>query len=299
MYGYIYITTNKITGKRYIGKRKGEFSTKYIGSGKYLWNAIKKYGKENFYVEPIQFCESLDMLNKREKYWIKHYNAQQNPNFYNIAPGGDGGRIYEKHPLLGKQHSIKTKNKISFSIKKWHSNKTEEEKILHKEKIKTAHLNRDVYKKTETALKISIKLKGKSKTVEHNLKNSLSQKGKPKNPKSVEKMRKTLSDGRLKGKNNPMYNKGELISGGKNGRAKKVYVYNNDILIKVFDCRKDCIEELNIKPSLVINSLTKNIQLSEIVVSKNQFYESTIKDIKKYPNYKFSYINLDNTELTK
>ena len=48
-YGFVYITTNMINGKKYIGKRK--YSTgweKYLGSGKYLKNALKKYGKYNF-----------------------------------------------------------------------------------------------------------------------------------------------------------------------------------------------------------------------------------------------------------
>lgn len=299
MFGYIYITTNNINGKKYIGKRKGKFTNKYIGSGKYLWNAINKYGKDNFTVEPIEFCKDLNELNEKEKYWIKYYNAQESDEFYNIAAGGDGGKIYKIHPLLGKHFSEDTKNKISLSIKEWHLNKTEEEKRLINEKIKNAHLSRDSFKKIETSIKISEKLKGKPKSDIHNLKNSLSQKGKPKKPESIEKMKKTLSDGRLKGKNNPMYGKGELISGGKNGRAKKVYVYNNNNLIKIFDCRKDCIKYLNIKPSLVINSLNNNIKLSDIKISKNQFYESTMKDVKKYPNYKFSYTKLDNTELTE
>ena len=47
--GYIYITTNIINNKKYIGKRqKPEFDKNYKGSGRYLKNAINKYGIENF-----------------------------------------------------------------------------------------------------------------------------------------------------------------------------------------------------------------------------------------------------------
>ena len=92
--GYIYITTNNINGKQYIGKRtKPYFDTKYYGSGKHLKRAIQKYGIENFSVEIIEWCKSIDELNKAEKKWIKYYNAQEDPMFYNISSGGDWGDI--------------------------------------------------------------------------------------------------------------------------------------------------------------------------------------------------------------
>ena len=51
-YGYIYITENLINGKKYIGKAKYKNesykNTNYLGSGKLITAAIKKYGRENF-----------------------------------------------------------------------------------------------------------------------------------------------------------------------------------------------------------------------------------------------------------
>ena len=48
-YGFIYITTNMVNGKRYIGQKKFCDGWKtYLGSGKLLKKAIKKYCKENF-----------------------------------------------------------------------------------------------------------------------------------------------------------------------------------------------------------------------------------------------------------
>ena len=43
MYGYIYKTTNTVNNKIYIGQKKSEIFLKesYLGSGKYLKNAIK------------------------------------------------------------------------------------------------------------------------------------------------------------------------------------------------------------------------------------------------------------------
>lgn len=52
MYGFIYITTNHINVKRYIGQRKYDKNEKwktYLGSGIILTRAIEKYGKENFF----------------------------------------------------------------------------------------------------------------------------------------------------------------------------------------------------------------------------------------------------------
>ena len=56
-YGFIYITTNKINGKKYIGKKKycGNYET-YLGSGIAIKNEIAKYGRENFTREIIEEC---------------------------------------------------------------------------------------------------------------------------------------------------------------------------------------------------------------------------------------------------
>ena len=73
MYGYIYKTTNLINNKTYIGQHKAkQFEpNKYIGSGLTMLKAIKKYGKNNFKCEFLEECESKEILNQREIYWIK------------------------------------------------------------------------------------------------------------------------------------------------------------------------------------------------------------------------------------
>lgn len=92
MYGYVYKTTNLVNGKIYIGQHIHEsWDDNYIGSGKILWQAINKYGIENFKCELIEEASSQKILDEREKFYIEMYNTQDRNVGYNIADGGRGG----------------------------------------------------------------------------------------------------------------------------------------------------------------------------------------------------------------
>lgn len=95
MFGYIYLTTNTINNKKYIGQRRAfncsPEDDDYLGSGIILQRAIKFYGKENFNKEILEYCDSLDELNESEKKWIAYYDAVTSDEFYNIAAGGLAG----------------------------------------------------------------------------------------------------------------------------------------------------------------------------------------------------------------
>lgn len=95
-YGFIYITTNRENGKKYIGKRhydnKGEWK-RYLGSGVVQQKAIEKYGRSQFSREIIDHAFSEQELNEKERHWINYYDAINNTEYYNIAPGGDGGNV--------------------------------------------------------------------------------------------------------------------------------------------------------------------------------------------------------------
>ena len=91
MYGYIYLTTNTLNGKIYVGQHKSDkFDSWYLGSGTYLWNAMKKYGKENFVTKMIDTAESKEELNEKEIYWIKELDSRNLDVGYNLARGGAG-----------------------------------------------------------------------------------------------------------------------------------------------------------------------------------------------------------------
>lgn len=166
---YVYITTNLINGKRYIGQHNGTLDDSYIGSGVALLTAIKKYSKSNFKKEILQICLTQEELDNAEKYWINKYNAVSDKNFYNIAEGGLGGNpiaglseeeeterrrkisealkgdknpFYKKgfhgedHPMWGKHHTQEAKNKMR--LKKLGKTLTEE----HKNKISENNKNK-------------------------------------------------------------------------------------------------------------------------------------------------------------
>ena len=104
-YGYIYLTENKITGKKYIGQHHWEkpgIDPHYYGSGKALKRAIKKHGKENFRVHLLERCKTKWELNARERAWILMYDAVHSPEFYNISQGGDGVGAGEYNPMYGR-----------------------------------------------------------------------------------------------------------------------------------------------------------------------------------------------------
>lgn len=58
-----------------------------------LYMAMRKYGIENFIIEPIEECKQ-DKLNEREIYWIKYYNSYGTSG-YNATLGGDSGSLYD------------------------------------------------------------------------------------------------------------------------------------------------------------------------------------------------------------
>ncbi len=105
--GEIYMITNKINNKKYIGQtvsylssgRKYGVSTRwnhhvsdannYADNGiRHFCNAIRKYGKDNFNIEILLIC-NLEMMDYYEKEFIKSYDTIS-PKGYNIEDGGRG-----------------------------------------------------------------------------------------------------------------------------------------------------------------------------------------------------------------
>ena len=117
MYGYIYKTTNLIDGLIYIGQKKSPkfLGNSYLGSGKLLRRAVKKYGQSSFRVELLEIIDCPELMDSREIYWIKYFNSTDHSVGYNISEGGFVNRTFvgENNPFYGKHHSEESRKKNS------------------------------------------------------------------------------------------------------------------------------------------------------------------------------------------
>mgnify|MGYP004448939229 FL=1 len=111
-FGFVYIITNKKTGKAYIGCKqyllgKGKKKSKwevYMGSSKALLEDIKKLGKKHFKFEVIAEYKNKRSLRYYECYYQMKYNVlatvlegTDEPAFYNSYVGGKWYRPVENY----------------------------------------------------------------------------------------------------------------------------------------------------------------------------------------------------------
>lgn len=129
----IYKITNSITSKVYIGKTCEKVERRFnnhlsMARGSYcnthLYNAIRKYGEDNFSVEIIADSIPEFLVNAYESYWIKHYNSYVNG--YNSTLGGDGssGTVWSQEVIKkradsnrGRKRTEEQKERIRQGLK--------------------------------------------------------------------------------------------------------------------------------------------------------------------------------------
>lgn len=138
----IYKITNKINGHLYIGKSKDIYRrwTQHKSDAKLqrtnapIHKAMYKYGIDNFLfeiIEKIPISQYNEMGGAREKYWISYYNSFKDKKHYNLTEGGEG--------MCGYSPTLKTKQKISISMKTWY--KTPEGQARRKKQVEIAQNN--------------------------------------------------------------------------------------------------------------------------------------------------------------
>ena len=114
----IYQITNNLNGKIYIGKHKtNNLDDDYFGSGKYLHNAFKKYGLENFTKTILFYLQNEDEMNLLEKMVVTKEFCERD-DVYNINTGGDGGWDYVNDGLHLNGNKMFTKNMTKEDFKK-------------------------------------------------------------------------------------------------------------------------------------------------------------------------------------
>ena len=123
----IYTITNNINKKKYVGLSKNCIKRWYEHKENAkrpkkpyqfrvpLYNAMRKYGIDNFTFEIIEEC-SQDELKEREIYWIKELDTYKNG--YNATLGGD---LPEGHILRGEEHGMsKLTEEDVVQCRKWY-----------------------------------------------------------------------------------------------------------------------------------------------------------------------------------
>lgn len=168
----IYQTVNLLNGKIYIGKHETDDPyDDYLGSGKILLSAIRKYGRENFKKDVLYIFESRQEMDAKEAEIINEDFVIRNDT-YNIKTGGIGGwdHINRQPPTVranlkrlqemrdvglyaggGSEHWTEesreriakhwwgSKNKRKYSGNKNYNRMTEDEKRVRNNKISEAN----------------------------------------------------------------------------------------------------------------------------------------------------------------
>lgn len=136
--GILYEIVNKVNNKKYIGVTYGKTINKRWNGHKTcmrskndlrpLYNAMRKYGLDNFEINVLMEDVPENYLNLLEQLWIKELNLTNRNKGYNLAIGGYINRGFkmsedsklkmslshkgEKAYWYGKHHSVETRNKI-------------------------------------------------------------------------------------------------------------------------------------------------------------------------------------------
>ena len=152
--GIIYIISNDINDKKYIGQTKSHLISPTTNKSRpygiqsrlrdhitkayskkptcpKLSNAIRKYGAEHFYIEELENCD-LESLDCKESYYINKYDSIKNG--YNICLGGkinfteeEKLRIYKKVSAANKREwANEDKREIRIESMRKNSYKTSE-----------------------------------------------------------------------------------------------------------------------------------------------------------------------------
>lgn len=140
MYGIVYLILNKVNGVKYVGQTIQPLKVRFKEhvrkkENTLIGNAIRKYGKENFYCGVIKTCTSKEELDKWEKYYIAVLKTKK-PYGYNLTDGGEGTVGYHLTPeacakigaknsvallgnknTLGYHHTLESRAKMSAARK--------------------------------------------------------------------------------------------------------------------------------------------------------------------------------------
>lgn len=140
--GFVYLWTNKVNGKRYIGSHMGTVDDGYVGSGSVFLRAVKKYGLESFERIILENVENVDRkgLEAREQHYLDLHDAAASKDFYNLrATAGGGWEHVNSCPVLKEANRRRSLGNTWGSVHKGRTGRplSEEEKEIRRKASKT------------------------------------------------------------------------------------------------------------------------------------------------------------------
>lgn len=254
---YLYRTVNLVNGNYYIGVHGSNNPEQddYFGSGTLINKAVKKYGRDNFRTDILEYFDTWEKALAREKEVVNSV-LLEDPKSYNLIEGGTG--VCKKPVLLqspegsvvrvsqskvdllesegyvranrirlhkGSNEVIRTHDRVQEYLEQgWSLGPTDDHcrKISDKAKGRTHTL--------ESRLKISKALKGRKCSDEHRKHNSEAKRGVPnyklRGRQVSETTRKKLSEA-MKNYFNSHPERRQVFKG-------RVYINNGDIAKRVY-----------------------------------------------------------------
>lgn len=181
--GYIYVITNTVNGKQYVGQTTKSIAKRWrahlqaarAGKGSpALTAAIAKYGETAFSIRPYELPlystqAELDEAERAAIATCRSFGCRG----YNLTTGGDGG---------GQRLHPESRAKLSASLR---GRRFSAETI---ERLRVSHLGQE--RTPETRAKISASMKGIKRTPEHQRKLTEAGRGKPRSEGQLKALRK-------------------------------------------------------------------------------------------------------------
>ena len=288
----VYCHTNKINGKRYIGitnnvKRRWRTNgieykpDKNMNQNVAFWNAIQKYGWDNFDHEILVDNLTFDEAKQLERYYIHKYQTfigyfdkREDRLGYNSTLGGEGtqGLKGELHPNYGKHLTDEQKSKLvdanSIAI---------DEYSIKGKFIKTWKSCKEAcdYYSIDSKNMWEL-LNGKRISIHNKI---FRYSGEPFNKYRTEHLD-------MSGKNHPMFNKRHteesknLMSKNRKGKCMANNNHHSHQVYcdgMIFPCIKQCSEYLNVKYQTLVSWLSgKNNMPQEYKNMNLMYYEKFI-----------------------
>lgn len=196
-YGTIYVVTNKVNHKQYVGQTTrpvekrwvdhvSSATTKMRGGCRVFSRAIRRYGPDAFVVETVASCDNQPALDMMEEYFIWDLETLA-PYGYNLKTGGGNGKHHAEtrakitETLMGHSVSSGARAKMSAA----HKGKTlSPEHVAKLSAVRQGHIV-----SPETRDKISMAQKGRKRrplSLEHRAKIGAGLTGKKRGPRSPE-----------------------------------------------------------------------------------------------------------------